>query len=474
MTTATPEVTNSDQAPLAGVDWEQGSFRDPDNRIFYRDGNVFRTLTTDGLTAWQQLSETKFFPEHVINGTIVATELVTDYVPNNAAAVLKHEAIPCISYPYEWSFSMLKDAALLQLDLLIAALNENLTLKDGSAYNLQFRGVSPTFIDIGSFRPLKNGEPWIGYRQFCSQMLFPLMLQGYKRTPFQPWLRGSLEGITPQEMSGLVSFRDWFRKGIFGHVVAHSALQQKFDGRATAEVTEELRKSGFKRELILANARKMQKIIRKLLWNTATDGWTTYRGNNTYADSEADEKSEFVRRACETTPDGLVWDLGCNDGKFARIAAESARYVIALDFDHGTIDNLYRELREDNVTNILPLTSNLVDPSPGLGWNGCERKTLAQRGKPDIVLALALIHHVVITGHIPMRSLLQWLRSLDAKLVIEFVNEDDPMVKRLMAAKSDSHHEYSLDLFEREIAELFTVEETLSFDTRKLYSCKPY
>jgi hypothetical protein len=138
---------------------------------------------------------------------IVATEDLGE-APPPWAVLLRHERIPFVSYPYEWPFSLLKRAALLQLDLLTEAIGAGLILKDASPYNVQWNGASPVFIDVGSFERLREGEAWAGYRQFCQLQLYPLMLQAFRNVPYQPWLRGAIDGITPAEMRALLRLRD--------------------------------------------------------------------------------------------------------------------------------------------------------------------------------------------------------------------------------------------------------------------------
>jgi hypothetical protein len=249
---------------------EHGSFRDPDSHVFYSGGEVLRALSERGLADWEALSETTLFPEKVADGSLVATERVAaplDVPPEldgAVAAVLRHERVPFVSYPYEWPFGMLRDAALLELDLLLAALDEGLVLKDASPYNVQWRGTKPVFVDVGSFERLREGEPWAGYRQFCTLVLYPLLLQAYKGVPFQPWLRGSLEGIEPAQMRALLGFRDRFRRGVLTNVVLHAKLESRYADR---EVKTDLKKAGFRAELIRANARKLRRLVERLEWS---------------------------------------------------------------------------------------------------------------------------------------------------------------------------------------------------------------
>ena len=271
---------------------------------------------------------------------------------------------------------------------------------------MQFRGARPTFIDIGSFEALRPGEPWIGYRQFCMLYLYPLMLRAFRGVPYQPWLRGSLEGIEPGELRNLLTLRDRFRRGILTHVVLHARLKATHDDRSK-DVKREFKQVGFRKELIEANVRKLHKLVSRLDWNPDRDAvWVTYGEDNSYTDDETRQKMDFVEAAASTRHWGSVWDLGCNDGRFSDIASRHAGHVVAVDGDEGIVEVLYRRLKADGRTDILPLTVNLTDPSPDRGWAGRERRTLEARGAPDLVLCLALIHHIVITANVPIPAFL--------------------------------------------------------------------
>jgi SAM-dependent methyltransferase len=384
--------------------------------------------------------------------------------------LLEHARVPFVSYPYEWTFSMLRDAAQLQLRLLRLALEEGLTLKDASPYNVQWRGAEPVFIDVGSFERAREGEPWAGYRQFCALYLYPLLLQAYKGVPFQPWLRGSLEGIEPAEARALFRGRDLLRRGVLTHIVLHSRLERR---NADRSVRSELREAGFKRELVVANVRRLERLVRRLEWRPRGSGWSAYGATTSYESEDAARKEAFVRAAAG---EGLVWDLGSNDGRFARIAAERADYVLALDGDAVVLDRLYRELREAGERRVQPLLVDLADPSPRRGWRCAERQTLEERGRPDFVLCLALLHHLAIARNVPLGELVDWLRALGAPLVVEFVDAADPQVQRLLAAKRPgTHGDYTRDRFESLLRAAFEVErtETLGSGTRTLYLARP-
>jgi SAM-dependent methyltransferase len=455
---------------------EPGSFRDPESRVFYAGGEIYRALSRTGLEDFEALASSGLLED----GRIVGTERVENapaaapLLATEIAGVLRHDRIPFISYPYEWTFSMLKDAALLQLDLLLAALDHGLILKDSTPYNVQFQGARPVFIDVGAFERLREEELWVGYRQFCMLYLYPLLLQARKGVSFQPWLRGSIDGIPPAEMLGLMSFRDRFRRGLTTSVYLQARLDQR-DGSG-AGIKREVKRAGLGKQLILANVRKMRKLIGRLEWSPPEGVWLAYGEHNTYTDDDARQKDDYVREVATSKPWGLIWDLGCNNGRHSRIAAEGARHVVAIDADQGPVELLYRELRDAGDRRILPLTMNVADPSPGLGWLGLERQSLLDRGRPDLVLALALVHHVAIGANVPVRDVVGWLAGLGGALLVEFPTREDPMVQKLLAPKREGlHPDYEREFFERCLHEAFDVRraEELGSGTRILYFATP-
>jgi hypothetical protein len=456
---------------------DPGSFRDPDSRVFVTDDAVYRVLSERGRDDWLKLRSASVFAQATAGGTLVATEAVEpETVPAldglDPAAVLRHERVPFVSYPYEWPFGMLRDAALLQLDLLERSLEEGLMLKDSSPYNVQWHGSSPVFIDVGSFERLREDEPWIGYRQFCMLFLYPLMLQAYRGVPFQPWLRGSIEGITPAQAAGLLSGRDRLRRGVLTNVVLHARLERRYAAADGRTVKRELRSAGFGTELVKANVRRMRRLVTRLRWRPGESAWTGYGEGDGYSDADREAKAAFVREAAGRRRRRLAWDLGANDGDYARIAATSSDCVVAMDADHATVELLYRGLHAEGERRILPLVVDVCDPSPGLGWRGRERLPGHERGRPELTLCLALVHHLAITRNVPLAELVAWLAGLGGELVVEFPTREDPMVRRLLAAKLEgAHGDYGLERFAALLEDAFDVRrrERLPSGTRVLF-----
>jgi SAM-dependent methyltransferase len=458
---------------------EPASFRDPGSTVFYLDGAVLRGLTGEAAEEWRAVTATRFFPRLLEQGRVCRTAPAAPGgrpLPGHWPLVLEHERIPFISYPYEWTFHMLRDAALLHLEILLEALGEDVTTKDGYAYNVQWHGAAPVFIDVTSFERLRPGEPWAGYRQFCQTFLYPLFLRAYRDVAFQPWLRGRVDGIEPGQMRNLLSRRDLLRSGVLKHVSLHSAMEARYSGQSTRNVRRDLQAAGFSKELGLATIRALRKLVGGLSWRPGGSQWADYRQTSTYSEQERAAKAAFVAEALAGRGLGLVWDLGCNDGAYARVASEHAGYVVAVDGDEVVVDALYRRLREEGNRRILPLVMDLADPSPGIGWLGRERAPFLDRARPDGVLCLALVHHLAITGNVPLPQVVGWLRSLDARLVVEFVDPDDPMARRLLANKpAGMHGDYRRDTFERLVGEHFDVERRVELPsgTRTLYAAVP-
>ena len=364
---------------------EPGSFRDRTARVFYHDGHILRGLTDTALKDWQALSASNFYRRFSTSGALVPTRqrdsasLPFSSEPHGPA-VLEHERLPFVSYPYEWSFEMLRDAALLQLDLVLAGLDEGIGLKDASAYNVQWKGATPVFVDIASFYRRGEGEPWVGYRQFCQMFLYPLLLQAYRDVPFQPWMRGNIDGMDAEVCLNLLSARDYLRAGVLAHVYLQAKAQKAYN-RTTRDVRADLSKAGFDKRIISANAERLRALVAGLRWKPKQSTWSEYL-NVVITRRRTPRRSAI---SCAMWPRRrdwpLVWDIGCNVGVFSRIVAERAKYVVAMDADHLAIDKLYRALKSERVTNILPLVVNVTDPSPNLGWRNLERKR-HQRARP--------------------------------------------------------------------------------------------
>jgi SAM-dependent methyltransferase len=467
------------------VSYEPGSFRDPDSAVF-RDGDmVLRGLSGDAADDWDRLAATDFFPRLVEAGTVVRTTPYDGDAPPSPrgepwARVLEHERIPVVSYPYEWPFAMLRAAAEAQLEVLAAALEEGMSLKDGTAYNVQFVGSRPTFIDIGSFEP--SSGPWPGYRQFCQTMLFPLLVQAHLGVPYHAMLRGSIDGLSASDVTGMFSGLRRFRKGVLRNVTLHSVLERRVT-TASETMKSDLEASGYSTDLAKVVTRNLLKLVRGLevakrgsASDTDHSVWSDYRDTCSYSDDDAKAKQAFVRGALPEGDHRVVLDLGANDGEYSLLAGEVAEQVVAGDGDEKVVDLLYRRLRSQGNETILPLVMNLVDPSGGIGWRNRERAPFVERVQPDVTMALALVHHLAIAANVPLPEVVAWLASFGGRVVVEFPHTDDVQVKRLLANKpAGLFDDYRRDRFEQLLVEQFLVhrQETLPGGTRTIYLVEP-
>lgn len=451
---------------MSGIQPDAGSFRDPLSRVFVGDDTVVRAFTTDGArdieAVWSKTSiQDALSSGRLIDSRIVEPSSVGLGAPWTSAMV--HPRVPFVSYPFEWTFSMLKDAALLQLALTRATLADGVSLKDATPYNVQFIGSRPQFIDAGSFEVRRKGDPWYGYKQFCEMFLYPLMVQAHLGVGFQPFLRGSVNGITPETMAKLLpgSLRRP-RKGRLTHVVLHAAAQRRF-ADSNADVKREVAKAGMNPQVLDATLRKLESLVGNMSLGDKKSTWSEYSERGHYVETSLDEKERFVRDAVASAPRRQVWDIGCNDGAFSRIAAAHADNVVAMDADPLVVDRLYGALKAEKNEKILPLYVDMSDSGGGIGWRGKERPGIFDRGRPDVVLYLAVIHHLAITFNVPVAAQIDMLADLTPELVIEMPHADDPMVKKLLRNKREGiHSDFTLDEFERLLATRFDVKSRLA------------
>jgi hypothetical protein len=454
--------------PLGGA-FDPGSFRDPASRVLHRGDEILRTLSAEGLDHWRTLQASPVFPEWVSSGRLIETEEVTE----DGTTLLKHRRIPFWSYPYEWSFSMLRDAAALHLDILEEALQNRLTLKDATPYNIQFRGSTPVFIDVGSFGPYEAGEPWLGYRQFCRLFLYPLMLRAHADVAFQPLLRGSLDGVPAATARQFLKGSRALKPGVLADVALQARAERSMTG-SSRNVRAELSSAGFDAGIILGNVRRLRKVIDKTTWDVGTSTWSGYADCGHVATQRA-PKEAFVRKVSSARHRSLVWDLGANDAHFSVAVAGDADTVVAIDGDEETIEAVYQRLRQDGPSNVLPLVMDLADPSPGLGWRGTERGTLESRGDPDLVLMLAVVHHLVIGSNLPLASVVDWLASLRSDIVFEWVPLEDPMSQQLTANKrrSEVHSDFTEEHLRSYLNGRFNIVDEMPLESRRLFHLTP-
>ncbi len=454
------------------VSVEAGSFRDPSGRVIYADERVFRTVMGAAADSFRQAEKSGIFRKLIADGMLVDFVDITDQAPawglEQADMLLEHPRLPFVSYPYEWSFSLHKAAALAHLDLHLDLLNSGFTLSDATAYNIQFDGVRPKFIDHLSIRPYEDGEIWAGHRQFCMQFLNPLLMWAVLDVQPNHWFRGSLEGIAPEDLAKLLPWSKRFNWTILTHVIAQAAMQRRYSNSAASSA--KYGKSRLPKQSFEAMLRGLRSTIAKLDVPSHKTVWNDYAQNTSYAAPETQAKHEFVQEMVAKVEPGLLYDLGCNSGDYSKAALNAgAKKVIGLDFDHGALEVAYRRAQSEGL-DLLPVWLDAANPSPNQGWGQAERKGLAQRAKPDALLALAFIHHIAIGRNVPLDMAVDWLLSLAPTGVIEFPHKDDPMVQVLLSQRPDIFPEYRSDIFAKVLSARARIVKTVDvLPTRTLY-----
>lgn len=432
---------------------EPGSYRDPRGQIYHQDGRLFRTVTEAGYQDFMDVAETGLLQSLINSNRLVAYDLVdpVDHgFDTSAKLLLEHSVLPYISYPYEWGFNLLKSAAVMQLQIILESLEHGVMLSDASAYNIQFVGAKPIFIDHLSFRPYQEGEYWIGHRQFCEQFLNPLLLRSSLGIPHNSWYRGSLEGITSVELNKLLPVYKKMGLNMFTQV----HLQAHFQTKSIKQTNQPTAKSKAIGERKLPKKSLEQLILSMLRWinklqpkDQQSSIWSNYVSTKSYTDAANSQKGDIVSDYVTRTKSGSILDLGCNTGEYSEIALNAgATRVVAYDFDHGALDRAF-DRAEKNSLNLLPLFLDATNPPPDQGWMQSERQGFSQRANTDGLLALALIHHIVIGKNVPLESCVQWLLSLADHGLIEFVPKTDPMVQILLMNREDIFPQYTVEKF---------------------------
>lgn len=433
-----------------------GSFRDPSGVVFRRDGEIYRQVNEMGIAALEHLERCGLYDELVSTGRLIShrNARVAPLDSTSARRVIRPTQIPFISYPYEWCFSQLKDAALATLSIQSTALRHGMVLKDASAFNIQFVAGRPTLIDTLSFAVYEEGRPWVAYRQFCEHLLAPLLLIRYGDPLLGRLPLLTADGVPLETVSRLLPLRTFFRPSSLLHIHLHARSMRRFGRR---RLPKRLESRGMSRKALHNLVDGLRQAVDTIDWEPTGTEWADYAEQHGYAEESMEAKRALVRRAIQDANPGVVWDLGANTGEFSRIAAAEGADVVSIDSDSAAVERNYRRVREAHETAIHPLWIDLRSPSPDLGWAEAERDGLAQRCNADMTLALALVHHLAISANVPIPRILNWLARLSPQLLIEFVPKEDPQVQRLLVSREDIFDTYTLSVFERELRSRYNV-----------------
>ena len=449
------------------------SFRDPSGFLFKRDGVLYRQVNTSYRKAYDHLISSGLYDVLTASHKIVAHTETNDppAEPDRAYKVIQPELIPMISYPYEWSFSEMKDAALLTLEVGRMALQKNMILKDASAYNIQFLDGKPILIDTLSFDIYHEGQLWDGYRQFCQHFLAPLALASLVDIRLIQLMRVYIDGIPLDLASELLPGKTKFGTGGLNiHIHMHARAEKRY------AQSESLPTAGVKMDKasLLRIYDSLEKTLLSLKWEPAGTEWGNYYNITNYSDDSLKKKGEIVGKFIEEVAPKTAWDLGANNGLFSREASRRGVMTVASDIDPAAVEQNYLAIKHTGEKNLLPLVIDLTNPSAALGWSNAERESFVARGPVDLVLALALLHHLAISNNVPLDSIAELFSELANWAIVEFVPKSDSQVKRLLATRKDIFDQYTVEGFEKAFSAYFTCEkkEPIPNSERILYLLK--
>lgn len=435
------------------------SFRDPSGFLFKREGQLYRQINRSYQADYDRLMESGLYARLVKNGKLIAHQEVDlpAEEPQIAYRVIQPELVSFISYPYEWSFSQLKDAALLTLSIVKSALKAGLSMKDASAYNIQFQHGKPVLIDTLSFEIYQEGQPWVAYRQFCQHFLAPLALMAYRDVRLSQLMRLYIDGVPLDLASSLLPFQARLNPGLLMHLILHAAAQKKYsqDESAIPARTTNMSQTSF-----LGLIENLESTVRGLKWKPAGTEWGSYYEATNYSDRAFEAKAATIKSLINAIQPRQVWDLGANTGVFSRLASEQHIETISFDIDPVAVEKNYLQVKQNQETHLLPLVLDLTNPSPSLGWKNEERSAWIERGPVDLILALALIHHLAISNNVPLPDVAALFAQLTTNLIIEFVPKEDSQVRRLLATRKDIFPTYTREGFETAFQQWFVIRDT--------------
>jgi ribosomal protein L11 methylase PrmA len=438
------------------------SFRDPCGFLFWQEGVLYRQVNTAYRQAYDHLQISGLYDKLLEKGRLIPhTEAAVEPAePALAWKVIRPEPLAFVSYPYEWSFSQLKDAALTTLAIQKRAMRHAMSLKDASAYNIQFYQGRPVLIDTLSFDLYQEGEPWVAYRQFCQHFLAPLALMAHTDVRLSQLLRVYIDGVPLDLASRLLPWQTRLDLGLSTHLHLHAAAQKRYADAAVGKPVTTRRMSQTAFQGLIDS---LEATVRKLSWKAAGTEWGDYypERSHHYSTEAFEHKQAEVSRLIERLAPGLVWDLGANTGIFSRLASQRGRPTLAFDIDPAAVEQNYLACKAAKEPNLLPLVLDLTNPSPALGWHNRERLALLERGPAELVLALALIHHLAISNNVPLPHLAEFFAQAGRWLIIEFVPKDDPQVQKLLASREDIFPAYTVEGFETAFGARFQAHEKI-------------
>jgi len=432
---------------------ENSSFRDRSGFLFYYENEIYRIINFSYKKQYEKFMNSELYQKLEEKNLIIThSEIENLDIDCDYYKIIKPEKIPFISYPYEWSFSQLKDAALLTLRIQKAAMKYGMTLKDGSAFNIQFHNGHPIFIDTLSFEIYEEGQIWKPYKQFCQHFLAPLALISKKDVRLNLLSKIFIDGIPIDLAAKLLPKTTFGNFGLMAHIHAHAKSQKHYEDKDAKIKQKTLSKRSFEGLI-----ESLKSSIEKMTWNEDNTEWGDYYSDTNYTEKSFEEKKQFISLAIDQVKPKLVWDMGANTGVFSRLASTKGINTISYDIDPLAVEKNYLLSSQNSEQNILPLILDLTNPSSGIGWNHNERMSIIQRGPADMVFALALVHHLAISNNVPLNKLAEFFSQISKFLIIEFVPKSDSQVKRLLLTRDDIFENYDEKNFEIEFSKFFKI-----------------
>ena len=445
------------------------SFRDPAGFVFEDDGVVFRQVNRCYADNYSRLFDSGLYELLVSKQLLISHKVVSGDFAQDDCIIIQPEQLAFISYPYEWSFKQLKDAALTTLKIQKLALMKSMSLKDASAYNIQFHYGKAIFIDTLSYQPYIEGEPWIAYRQFCQHFLAPLTLMAKTHISLHQLLKVYIDGIDLGVASQILSLKTWFSFGLLAHIHLHAKAQKKY---ATMQNRPVNKVRQFSKKSFLALIDSLESTIKRLQWLSTDSEWHDYyQNNNNYSLEGLDVKQSTIESFIKDQQYNLVWDLGANTGRFSKVLASHAKLVCAWDIDPACVDYHYQDIQRSQAKNILPLLQDLTNPSAEIGWANKELRSMLNRGPVDLILALGFIHHLVIVNNIPLLEIADFFAAIGSTLIVEFIPKQDSQVQKLLQNRQDIFSDYSEENFRSCFAKYFLLDKAVKINgtVRTLY-----
>tara|TARA_Y100001936_G_scaffold86195_1_gene84461 strand:+ start:6159 stop:7544 length:1386 start_codon:yes stop_codon:yes gene_type:complete len=446
---------------------ENSSFRDTSGFLFYHKNEIYRIINSSYKEQYEKLMNSNLYQKLEEKNLIITHSEVEnldfDY---DYYKIIKPEKIPFISYPYEWSFSQLKNAALLTLRIQKAAMKYGMTLKDASAFNVQFVNSHPIFIDTLSFEIYEDGQIWKPYKQFCQHFLAPLALMSKKDIRLNLLSKTFIDGIPIDLAAKLLPKTTFGNFGLMAHIHAHAKSQKHYEDKDAKIKQKTFSKRSF--EGLIEN---LKSSIEKMTWNEDNTEWGDYYSDTNYSEKSFEEKKQFISSAIDEIKPKLVWDMGANTGIFSRLASNKGINTISFDIDPLAVEKNYLSSLNNSEKNILPLILDLTNPTSSIGWKNNERMSVIERGPADMIFALALVHHLAISNNVPLKKIAEFFSQISNFLIIEFIPKSDSQVKRLLLTREDIFENYDEKNFETEFIKFFKIinSKKISDSERTIY-----